>query len=142
MKYISSGKYDWTMEELKSKYEKINTDYPSGFGIFAVQLTDQPIVIGEAGLFNSFDNPAMLELGYILDQHHWHKGYGKEICNGLIRYCKEQLQTEKVIARMYAENIASVKLSEATGMTRTETGTTPQGKEFYTYEINTGKRTI
>ncbi|MCD7976772.1 MAG: GNAT family N-acetyltransferase [Tannerellaceae bacterium] len=135
MKYISSGKYDWTMEELRAKYDRINTHYAQGFGIFAVQLADQSTVIGEAGLFNSFDNPAILELGYILDRNYWHQGYGKEICQELIRYCKEELETEKVVARMYAENEASVRLSEATGMTRIETGTTPQGKTFYTYEI-------
>lgn len=136
MKYISSGRYDWTMEELQNKYAAINKDYPQGFGIFVVQLKNTPIVIGEAGLFNSFNNPAILELGYILDQHYWHQGYGKEVCTGLIRYCREQLHTEKVIARMYADNTASVRLSEATSMIRTETGTTPEGKIFYMYEIH------
>ncbi|MCD8193905.1 MAG: GNAT family N-acetyltransferase, partial [Tannerellaceae bacterium] len=135
MRFISSGRYDWTLEEIRNKYARENINYPSGYGLFTIQPAGTPEVIGEAGLFNSFGNPAILELGYILDPRWWGKGYGKEVCRGLIDYCRDRLHVHKVVARMYAANHASVQLSEAVGMSRVEQGTTPDGKEFYRYEM-------
>ncbi len=111
MKYISNGKYDWTLEELKGKYEKVNTDgYPQGYGIFAVVADGE--IIGEAGLFNSFGNKKILELGYILDNKYWNRGYGTEICSGLLDYGFNLLGVDKIIARMYPENIGSIRICE------------------------------
>ncbi len=111
MKHISNGKYDWTIEELKDKYEKVNTDgYPQGYGIFAVVADGE--IIGEAGLFNSFENEKILELGYILDNKYWNRGYGTEICSGLIDYGFNALVVDKIIARMYPENIGSIRICE------------------------------
>jgi len=111
MKYISNGKYDWTIEELKGKYEKVNTDgYPQGYGIFAVVADGE--IIGEAGLFNSFGNKKILELGYILNNNYWNRGYGTEICSGLLDYGFNALGVDKIIARMYPENIGSIRICE------------------------------
>ena len=111
MKHISNGKYDWTIEELKDKYEKVNTDgYPQGYGIFSVVADGE--VIGEAGLFNSFGNKKILELGYILDNKYWNIGYGTEICGGLLDYGFNALGVDKIIARMYPENIGSIRICE------------------------------
>ena len=54
MRYISDGRYDWTIFELRDKYSRINKSYSYGYGIFIVELKDSGVVIGEAGLF-SFD---------------------------------------------------------------------------------------
>ncbi|MCD8264653.1 MAG: GNAT family N-acetyltransferase [Tannerellaceae bacterium] len=134
MRFISTGKYNWTEEEIRTKYARANINYHAGYGLFAIQPVGNPEAIGEAGLFNSFGDPSVLELGYILSRHWWGKGYGKEICQGLVAYCRDILHIRKVVARMYAANIASVKLSEAVGMIRVEAGITPDGKEFYRYE--------
>jgi len=136
MEYISSGKFDWTMEELKSKYNRMNEGYRKGYGIFVVERKDDHAIIGEAGLFNTFDDPAVLELGYIVDRKYWRKGFGHEICHALIKYAFDQLGIEKVVARMYADNMGSVSLSEKTGMKKTETGYTPDGKIFYRYDLD------
>jgi len=135
MKYISSGKYDWTLTELKEKYQIANKDYSTGIGIFIVQMKDSGIIIGEAGLFNSFNDPLILELGYIIDSDFWRQGFGSEICSGLIKYAFNTLGAHKVVARMYADNIGSVRLSEKLGMQRTESGETQTGAIFYRYEL-------
>ncbi|KAB1066496.1 GNAT family N-acetyltransferase [Tamlana haliotis] len=64
---IPNSNCKWTESKLKEKYHKINQDYSNGFGVFLVQLKDNDTVIGEAGLFNSFQNLKQLELGYIVD---------------------------------------------------------------------------
>jgi len=138
MKYISDGRYKWTKEQLAEKYAKCNKNYESGIGVFAVCLIDSNTVIGEAGLFDSFDDTDKLESGYILDAVYWRQGFGKEICNGLIQYCFNNLRISTVISRMYAENEGSVILSERCGMNRISTGETTEGRTFYEYEISNG----
>lgn len=130
MKYISNGKYDWTVEELKGKYEKVNTDgYPHGYGIFAVAADED--VIGEAGLFNSFGNKKILELGYIIDEKYWNKGYGTEICSGLLNYGFNVLGVEKVVARMYPENTGSIRICEKLDFIKVDV----TDAIYYQYEI-------
>jgi [ribosomal protein S5]-alanine N-acetyltransferase len=137
MKFISGGRYDWTKEQLTEKYIQCNKNQASGYGVFIVCVKDLNTVIGEAGLFDSFGEPNKLELGYILDAAYWGKGFGKEICNGLIEYCFNTLRISTVIARMYAANVRSVKLSENCGMKRVHEGETQEGRTFYEYEIST-----
>ena len=38
MRYISGGRYDWTIFELRDKYSRINKSYSYGYGIFIVCL--------------------------------------------------------------------------------------------------------
>ncbi|MBR8537791.1 GNAT family N-acetyltransferase [Carboxylicivirga sediminis] len=136
MRFISSGKHQWTHTELTKKYRQSNQNNHPGIGIFALVLKSDNSVIGEAGLFNSFDNLHQLELGYIIDSGHWKKGLGKEVCSGLIQYAFQTLNTQTLIARMYANNKSSVALSEKCGMAKTNSGHTDDGKEYFVYSID------
>ena len=135
MRYISSGRYDWTLAELKAKYSRINDTGPEDACLLTVELKAIGEVAGEAGLFDSYRTPSIRELGYILAPGLWGKGYGTELCRGLVEYAFGSPRVEKLIARMYAANRASVRLSEKMQMIRTETGTTDTGRLFYTYEL-------
>jgi len=135
MKYVSDGTYKWTFKRLAEKYDRQNKNYASGFGIFAVEKKNSGEIIGEAGLFDSFEKQSILELGYIIDSKHWGNGYGYEICMGLINYCFNDLRINSVIARMYSKNIASVKLSESCGMKRINEGLTEKNEEYFEYRI-------
>jgi len=136
MKFISDGRYGWSKEQLTKKYEKCNKSYAQGFGIFTICLKDTTGIVGEVGLFDSFGNPQKLESGYILDNTYWGLGFGKELCHGLIKYSFNKLKIEKLISRMYTENIASVRLSEQCGMKRMKAGETIDGRAWYEYEIS------
>lgn len=135
MKFISDGKHDWTREELEAKYNKANKADLSGIGIFAVELKETGELIGEAGLFNSFNEPSILEIGYLIDATFWRKGYGREVCQGLIDYAF-RLGAKRLVARMYADNTASVMLSEICDMTLVHKGRDENGKVIFRYEIN------
>lgn len=135
MQYVSDGNYRWAKEELVAKYRKFSQHIKDGYGIFAVESKDTNQIIGEAGLFNSFDDLSVLELGYIIDFAFWQQGYGTEICQGLIDYAFSTLKTERLIARMYAANQASVLVSEKCGMKRVKIGFTSDGQEFLEYAI-------
>lgn len=136
MRFISDGKYDWTLSELEAKYKKTNKNYSLGYGAFVVELASTGEIIGEAGLFNSFNELPILELGYIIDSSFWRKGYGREVCQGLIDYGFKELGVKRLVARMYADNTASVMLSEICDMTLTHKGRAEDGKVVFRYEIN------
>lgn len=134
MRYIQSGKYDWTFQELENRYKAINeTGYPKGYGMFAVKLRGENKVIGEAGLFNSFSDPKKMEVGYIIDQMYWNKGYGTEVCKGLIDYAFNRLGCTELIARMYDQNTGSVRVCEKLGFELVLTGETENKKVFREY---------
>jgi RimJ/RimL family protein N-acetyltransferase len=135
MKFIPNSDCKWTKEKLQAKYGKVNNGYKNGFGIFSVQIKNKNIIIGEAGLFNSFQNLNHLELGYILDNKYWRKGYGREICNSLIDFGFKRLKIEKLTARIFKQNIASIKLSESCGMKLIKQGQADSAADFYEYEI-------
>ncbi len=135
MRYISSGRYDWSYTDLEEKYAKINMNHKMGIGIFTVELKETNEIIGEAGLFNSFDIPNILELGYIIDVLYWNNGFGKEILNVLIDYAFNTLNTKILIARMYCNNIASIKLSETCGMTKIKEELANNNHKVFVYEI-------
>ena len=134
MQYIQSGKYDWTLQELEDRYKATNeAGYSNGYGVFAVKLKDENKVIGEAGLFDSFSDPKKMELGYIIDRAYWNRGYGTEVCRGLIDYAFNRLGCTELIARMYDQNLASVRVCEKLGFEHILTGEAPNKKAFREY---------
>lgn len=135
MAFIPNSDFKWTKEDLKQKYDRINQDYTNGFGIFAIELKNENEIIGEAGLFNSFQNTKHLELGYIIDSRYWKKGYGTEVCKLLINYGFQELKLKKLSARMFKQNTASRKLSEKCGMRLVREGQAGNGAFFCEYEI-------
>ncbi|WP_372755479.1 GNAT family N-acetyltransferase [Labilibaculum sp.] len=136
MRFIPNSKILWKKENLSEKYEKTNVNYDLGFGIFAVICKENKQLIGEAGFFNSFENLRQLELGYILKSDCWGKGFGTEICKGLIEYGFSKLNLQKMVARMYQENLASEQVSKKCGMTKVKEGRDLNGDLFVQYEIN------
>lgn len=133
MRLIPNGHKQWTHEELKAKYQSLKQT--EGYGIFAVVLKGNNQLIGEAGWFDSFNNKNEAELGYIIDEAFWNMGYGTEICNLLINQgFNHGFQT--IIARMYAQNTASVKLSEKCGMSRFATFHDKKGNQAYEYRLD------
>jgi [ribosomal protein S5]-alanine N-acetyltransferase len=139
LRFIPNSNFFWTREKLKEKYHKINQDYKYGFGIFVVQIKGHGKIIGEAGLFNSFKDSNHFELGYILDRKFWRKGYGSEICNSLISYGFSTLNLDKITARMFKHNIASIRLSEKCGMKLIQQDHAQKVMDYFEYEINNQK---
>ena len=134
MKFISDGKSDWTLDELNDKLKHNERLYPLGFGIYCVENKLSKEVIGEASVFNSFDKLKQPEIGYILSERFWNQGYGTEIVCGLISYCADCLNSERIIARMYSENTYSARLCQKAGMKLYETVELENGNARFGYE--------
>jgi len=129
MRYISSGKADWTSDELDRKLQMNKSLYSVGFGIYAVEQKQTGKVMGEASVFNSFNDLKQPEVGYIIARNYWNQKYGIEIVNGLINYCKHTLLAERIVAQMYADNIYSARLCKKAGMQLYEAAEFENGKQ-------------
>ncbi len=135
MKYISSGKYCWTENEINNKLLEHIQLNRKGYGIFALQELNTNSLIGEVGLFDSFKNEKSLELGYIIDSKFWNQGFGYEACKLLIEYAFDKLNVNNLVARMYKENIASIRIVEKCNLKIKNSNYSETGKEYFTYEI-------
>lgn len=88
-----------------------------GYGYFALILKEGRRFIGQAGLLKSVINGnEVVELGYILDDTHWHCGYATEAARRCLRHAFEELDLPEVYCSIRPENVASIRVAEAIGM--------------------------
>ena len=88
--------------ELIAKSDKHLND----FWIYAVERKSDTKFLGTLALVkDNIDD----EIGYRFLEEYWGCGYGFELCEGVIKYCK-QIGLNKIIAYCVDENIASAKI--------------------------------
>lgn len=75
------------------------------------------------------------ETGICLGPDHVGKGFGKQILHGLIRYCKEDFDARGFIYSTRADNIASVRLAESSGLTLLSSVPTMSRKDGRCYDL-------
>lgn len=89
-----------------------------GFGIWAVILKESGELIGQCGLsMQPVEDKEVLEIGYIFQKEHWHRGYAIEAAVACKKYAFEILQAEEVFSLIRDTNIASQKVAFRNGMT-------------------------
>lgn len=59
------------------------------------------------------------EIGFMLSQNFWSKGYATEIANKLINYAQSKLKVDGVVATVTHGNLASIKVLQRIGMSET-----------------------
>ena len=78
------------------------------------------ILLGEAhigGITLYLTEPGVAELGWILDKHHWGKGYAGEAVRAVMDYGRRVRGITRFFAQCDSENAASQRLMERLGMT-------------------------
>jgi [ribosomal protein S5]-alanine N-acetyltransferase len=80
-----------------------------GFGLFLVTLKENAIPIGLCGLIKrpSLEN---IDLGYAFLPEYTGKGYAFEATKAVIKYGKEQLSIDKIVAITTIDNLNSEKV--------------------------------
>ncbi|MGK0363251.1 MAG: ribosomal-protein-alanine N-acetyltransferase [Saprospiraceae bacterium] len=76
--------------------------------IWAICEKGREEVIGLCALLTNDEGDR--ELGYRFRVEYWGKGYGTEVTKGLIDFCFQDLQLEKITADVDITNIASAKI--------------------------------
>ena len=83
---------------------------------FVIELKEQQKVIGNIGLYEVSPHQAGLvfEVGYVLNQNYWHKGYMTEALRALSQLAQKK-GAVGLEARVAKRNQASIKLLERCG---------------------------
>lgn len=92
------------VNELISKY----TLADNSFWIYAIERKKDAAFIGTVALVKNERND---EIGYRFLEEYWGNGFGTEVCEGLINYCKKN-NFIKLTAYAVDANIASQKILE------------------------------
>ena len=78
----------------------------------------------EVGIFSAEEpgQSQVLELGYHIFRPYRRKGYGREACQAILAYGREELGVFRYVARIRKENTASRRLAESLGFQRRTSG--------------------
>lgn len=112
--------HDFTDEDVQIWLDRQKERYKKyGFGLWAVILKPTAVMIGQAGLtIQPYRDKRVLEIGYLLKEKYWHRGYAKEAATGCKKYAFETLGEDKVYSIIKAYNFPSIKVAESIGMTK------------------------
>ena len=88
-----------------------------GFGLWAVILKETGDFIGQCGLtMQPWKDQEVLEIGYLFQRAHWHKGYAAEAAKACKKYAFEILKAPEVCSIIRNTNIPSQKAALRIGM--------------------------
>ena len=85
---------------------------------FAITLRDGGELVGAISLLDISQRHARGEVGYWTGVDYWNRGYCTEAFTRLVPYAYEELGITKIVARCSAQNTASAKVMEKTGLKR------------------------
>ncbi|PCI11373.1 MAG: GNAT family N-acetyltransferase [Flavobacteriaceae bacterium] len=86
------------------------------FWIYAIERKSDNEFVGSVALVKDEGDD---EIGYRFLEKYWGLGYGSDVVNGLIAYCKKS-GFKKLVAYVAVENVASRKIVEGLGFEFTE----------------------
>ena len=103
---------DWLAGCLEDYYRKW------GFGLWAVIRKPERRVIGYCGLtrFDDIDGQTEIEIGYRLSRDSWGRGLATEAARAVKDYAFEVLVLDRLVAILYPQNAASIRVAEKIGM--------------------------
>ncbi len=95
-----------------------------GFGLWAVILKETDEMIGQCGLtMQPWKDREVLEIGYLFERRHWHRGYATEAAAACKRYAFDVLKVDEVCSIIRESNRASQNVALRNGMVRTDSWT-------------------
>lgn len=110
--------------------------YPSGINsIWAVFSKENSKYVGHAIIIPVPSKNSNWEIGFILKQEEWKKGFGTEIANELIDFSLKNLKLPKVYATVDDNNFATINVLKKAGMKFERHEFDEQGR-FSVYSIN------
>lgn len=105
-----------------------------GYGIWGVEERSSGMLIGRVGFWNPEGWPGF-ELGWLLRQDRWGRGYATEAARTALRFAFMQMQQPRVISLIRPENAASIRVAERLGERLVET-TEVMGTPALVYAIS------
>ena len=120
----------FTLEETKEFLVK-NANFDDKIGLSLIVEKDTNEIIGLAGLLKcDYLNDEDYEIGFILEESSWGKGYAKEIGIAQINQAKTDFAKNRVLAAAAPENKSSIKALESLDFVFEKEIETKRGKRF------------
>lgn len=105
-----------TLQDAVDLQERIATDLAANSGItWAIQLQDDPVMIGTIGYYRMKLEHHTAEVGYMLGADHWGKGYMSEALQAVVQCGFDRFLFHRIEAITDPRNNASRKLLEKCG---------------------------
>lgn len=109
------GSSMFSSDETKD-FLKQNANFDSKLGLSTLVEKQSNQVIGLAGVIKcEYLDDIDYEIGFILQEAAWGKGYAKEIGKAQISQIKEELNDKRAVAVVAPDNIGSIKTLESLG---------------------------
>ncbi len=88
----------------------------SGFGFYLVKLKESLVPIGISGLVkrDTLEHP---DIGFAFLPEYEGEGYGYESASAVMKYAREVLNIDTILAITSKDNVSSIKLLEKLGLT-------------------------
>ena len=102
-----AGKY--VLDRLVASYEQ------NGFGLYLVELKPDGTPIGISGLVKR-DTLPDADIGFAFLPEYWSKGYAVESAAAVMKYARETLKLDRILAITSPDNEASAKLLGKIGL--------------------------
>ena len=100
-------------------------------GVFRAIVVDGKI-IGSISVERSLEDPNEGEVGYMLLKEHWSKGIATEMVSQICGIAFRELLLDRIVAKVYESNVASIKVLEKNGFVCVQTLNNVTTKEGYT----------
>jgi RimJ/RimL family protein N-acetyltransferase len=86
-----------------------------GFGLYKVEVKETEEAVGICGLVKR-DTLPDADIGFAFLAEHWQKGYAYESAAAVMRYAREELRRDRILAITTPDNEASAKLLGKIGL--------------------------
>ena len=115
-KYVSWTTHQ-TLSDTQHFLEQILEEYENKTNLFwGIGLKEKQTLIGTINFVTWSRKHKKAEIGYILSQDYWGKGYMTEATKEIIRFGFEEMDLIRIEARCTEENIGSERVMEKVGM--------------------------
>ena len=113
----------------------INSYEKYGFGLWALELKDGNVFIGDCGLsMQNIDGEILPEIGYHIKKKYWRNGYAHEAASAVRDWAFKNTEFKALYSYMTTSNIGSYKTAESIGLTRIKEYL-DEGIPHYVYQI-------
>jgi RimJ/RimL family protein N-acetyltransferase len=86
-----------------------------GFGLYLCELKESGVAIGICGLVKR-EGLADVDIGFAFLPRYWGQGYAREAAEAVLRYGRETLGLNRIVAITTSDNVSSIRLLEGIGL--------------------------
>ncbi|SDD25229.1 ribosomal-protein-alanine N-acetyltransferase [Terribacillus halophilus] len=106
-----------SMVDTQQFLDNVLSLYESNQAIFwGIELKEEKRLIGTINYVSWQQKHYIGEIGYVLAQPYWHKGYMSEAAKEVIRFGFDRMELERIEAKCLADNEGSERVMQKAGM--------------------------